>query len=297
MMRAHYPFARFEELERARANRGVATARIPHQRRLRGRHEQRAGRRIRAGTAAPRRRAVARWTSSRPGRTYSSTATATISCEIRIRPIASGSGSSARAAGYDIAPMPLGGHTIAEETREARRRRTALCRCCRRAEIWLRNAFVFPRRARRRTKTALRPRPTDPLVLQTFGERALYLGFPELAIPALEKAGPGFELSLAEAWHDVGRCEAGQRAGSTARWKRTRYNLHALNWRKYLAERHGRRRKRSSRGPQVALVAANPRAARQSRLAAFRSASGRASIPTRRSRATASPSTTTADSG
>ncbi len=55
--------------------------------------------------------------------------------------------------------------------------------------------------------------PEDPLVLQTFADRALYLGFPELAIPAFGKAGPGFELSLAEAYNDLGKPESGQLLG------------------------------------------------------------------------------------
>ena len=54
--------------------------------------------------------------------------------------------------------------------------------------------FVFPE-ALAAYEEALRAAPEDPLVLQSLADRALYLGFPELAIPAYEKIGRGVELS------------------------------------------------------------------------------------------------------
>ena len=74
----------------------------------------------------------------------------------------------------------------------------------RRGEVWLRNAFVFPR-AWIAYQEALRAAPHDPLVLETVGSRAQYLGFPEIAIPALERIGRGLELTLATAYDEEGR--------------------------------------------------------------------------------------------
>ncbi|MBM0104835.1 TPM domain-containing protein [Steroidobacter sp. S1-65] len=106
-----------------------------------------------------------------------------------------------------------------------------------RAELWLRNAFVFPQ-ALTEYEKARRLAPRDPLVLETIAERASYLGFPELAIPALESIGRGLEFSLAEAYN-----EAGDRAGAV-RWidkalEENPYDLRALEWRKYLADKMG----------------------------------------------------------
>lgn len=106
-----------------------------------------------------------------------------------------------------------------------------------RAELWLRNGFVFPQ-ALLSYETARRLAPRDPLVLETLGERARYLGFPELAIPALEAIGRGLEISLAEAYD-----EAGDRDGA-GRWidralEENPYDMRALEWRKYLARKQG----------------------------------------------------------
>jgi tetratricopeptide (TPR) repeat protein len=71
-----------------------------------------------------------------------------------------------------------------------------------RAEIWFRNCFVFPQ-AFLAYEAAREAAPKDPLMLQLFGDRALYLGFPELAIPLLEPVGRGAELSLADAYRQI----------------------------------------------------------------------------------------------
>jgi hypothetical protein len=100
--------------------------------------------------------------------------------------------------------------------------------------------------------------PEDPLVLQTLADRAMYLYFPELAIPAYETAGPGFELALAEAWHEQG--EAKQADAYVRRvLKEDPYNLHALNWQLYLAEQHGTENDQELAQAEIALVVANPR--------------------------------------
>jgi tetratricopeptide (TPR) repeat protein len=156
---------------------------------------------------------------------------------------------------YDIAPLPLGGRTIAQELADLKGRADVLS-TLRRAEVSLRNAFVFPQ-ALADYEKAVTAAPEDPLVLQTFADRAMYLGFPELAIPAFEKAGPGFELSLAEAYNDLGNVKAASFWIARA-LEEDRYNLHALNWRQILAERHGTPAEQQLASAEVALVAANP---------------------------------------
>jgi hypothetical protein len=101
---------------------------------------------------------------------------------------------------YDIAALPLK-TSIAKALADLEGRKDTLA-SLRRAEIWLRNAFVFPQ-AYAAYEDARRRSPKDPLVLQTLGERAMYLGFPEVAIPALEKVGRGVEMSLVEAHNDM----------------------------------------------------------------------------------------------
>lgn len=137
---------------------------------------------------------------------------------------------------YEIAPLPLGASSLAEELAALERREDPLS-ALRRAELWLRNAFVFPK-ALAAYEEALRLAPKDPLVLQTLGDRALYLGFPELAIPAFEKVGRGVELSLAEAYNDLGDRATAQRWVSRA-LEENPYDWHALSWRKFLAELDG----------------------------------------------------------
>jgi tetratricopeptide (TPR) repeat protein len=106
-----------------------------------------------------------------------------------------------------------------------------------RAELWLRNGFVAPQ-ALLDYERALRLAPRDPWVLETFGERARYLGFPELAIPALEAIGHGVEMSLADACNEAGDPQ-GARHWVEQALARNPYDLHALRWQRYLAERAG----------------------------------------------------------
>ena len=157
---------------------------------------------------------------------------------------------------HDIAPLPLGESTITDELKRLDGRGDVLS-TLRGAEILLRNAFVFPQ-ALAEYERAVRAAPEDPLVLQTLADRALYLGFPELAIPAYEKAGPGFELSLAEAYHNLGDAKAAN-AWVKRALEEDPYNLHALNWRQFLAEKHGTPEEAQLAQAQVALVASNPR--------------------------------------
>jgi len=137
---------------------------------------------------------------------------------------------------YDIAPLPLGTSSIAQALAALEDKKDALSALSR-AEIWLRNVFVFPE-ALSAYEEARRAAPNDPLILQTLADRALYLGFPELAIPAYEKIGRGVELSLAEAHNDNGDGAAARRWVSSA-LEENPSDLHALRWQKFLADLDG----------------------------------------------------------
>jgi tetratricopeptide (TPR) repeat protein len=152
---------------------------------------------------------------------------------------------------HGIEAIPLGDRDLAAE-RERLEGATDVLGLLRRGDLWFRNAFVFaPSFAA--FEAAARESPKDPLVLQTLADRAQYLGFPELAIPAYEVAGPGLELSLAEAWNDQGDA---RRAGE---WvdralAEDPYDLYALNWKQYLAQQHGTKGEQQAAGAAVLRV-------------------------------------------
>jgi tetratricopeptide (TPR) repeat protein len=156
---------------------------------------------------------------------------------------------------HDIGQVALDGRSIADSL-DGLEGEVGVLPTLRRAEIHFRNAFVFPP-ALADYEEAVKMAPEDPYVLQTFAERALYLGFPELAIPALLNAGPGFELTLAEAYNDLGEARAAN-AWVARALEEDPYNLHALNWREYLATEHGTAQEQQLAEAEVALVRANP---------------------------------------
>ena len=156
---------------------------------------------------------------------------------------------------YDIAALPLGNSSI-EGALVALEGRQDAVSALRRAEIWLRNVFVFPK-ALSAYEAARKAAPKDPLVLQTIGDRALYLGYAELAIPALEPIGRGVELSLAEAYNDLGDPESARRWVSRA-LEENPYDLHALRWQKFLAERNGRADEVRRSDDTIARLSADP---------------------------------------
>ena len=155
---------------------------------------------------------------------------------------------------YDIAPLPLPTGSIAESLAALEGRKDVLS-TRRRAELWLRNAFLFPV-ALAAYEEALRMAPRDPLVLQTVADRALYLGFPELAIPAYEKIGRGVELSLAEAHNDNGDLAAARRWVSRA-LEENPYDLHAWRWRQFLADLDGDTEDAARSAAEIARISAD----------------------------------------
>jgi tetratricopeptide (TPR) repeat protein len=133
---------------------------------------------------------------------------------------------------YDIAALPLAGPIATNLA--ALEGKTDVVSTLRRAEIWMRNGFVFPP-AYAAYEAARRKAPKDPLVLQTLGERALYLGFPEIGIPALERIGRGMELSIVEAYNDIGD------TASALKWVKRAldenpYSTNAMEWLLFFAQ-------------------------------------------------------------
>jgi hypothetical protein len=156
---------------------------------------------------------------------------------------------------YDISSLPVGETGLAAELERLADAEDVLS-LLRRGDLWFRNAFVFAP-AFAAYEAAVQAAPEDPLALQTLADRAMYLGFPELAVPAYEEAGPGFEIELAQAWHDQGDAV---RAGE---WldralKADPHDLHALNWKQYLAEQHGDDEDQAAARNAVVRVLANP---------------------------------------
>jgi tetratricopeptide (TPR) repeat protein len=137
---------------------------------------------------------------------------------------------------YNIAPVDLGDDSIAEALAKLEARPGAFSALSR-GEIWLRNALVFPR-ALSAYEEALQAAPEDPRILEVFGNRTLYLGFPELAIPAYEKFGPGLEVDLALAYNEMGD-ERGAANWVNRALEQDPNDWLALQWRKFLAERYG----------------------------------------------------------
>jgi len=137
---------------------------------------------------------------------------------------------------YDIAELPLATGSIEGDLATLAGRNDTLS-ALKRAELWLRNGFVFPP-ALVEYETALRLSPSDPLVLETFGRRALYLGFPELGIPELQKIGRGLEYTLASGYWEMNDLDG------AAFWvdkalKEDPYDDYGLEWRVRLAQRKG----------------------------------------------------------
>ena len=151
-------------------------------------------------------------------------------------PYAAGLRQFGRGGYYDLAALPLHTTSLDAEISLLERRQDVLS-TLRRGELWLRNAFVFPR-AWLAYEEARRKAPNDPLVLETLGSRAQYLGFPELAIPALERIGTGLELTIAAAYDEMGDPEGAQRWVERA-LEENPLDVRALRWREYLAREHG----------------------------------------------------------
>jgi tetratricopeptide (TPR) repeat protein len=159
---------------------------------------------------------------------------------------------------YNIAPVDLGDDSIAEALAKLEARPGAFSALSR-GEIWLRNALVFPR-ALSAYEKALQAAPEDPRILEVFGNRTLYLGFPELAIPAYEKFGPGLEVDIALAYNEMGD------ARGAANWvnralEQDPYDWLALQWRKFLAERYGTPEEVQIVETEMARIASDPRRA------------------------------------
>jgi hypothetical protein len=135
---------------------------------------------------------------------------------------------------HPIRALPLVTGTISGDLARLEGRKDLLS-TLRRAELWFRNSFVFPP-ALVNYEAALAMAPNDPLVLETFADRAQYLGFPELAVPMLEKIGRGVEFDIARGYQDMGSNEAA-RFWIQKVLKENPFDADALEWMEHLAER------------------------------------------------------------
>ncbi len=132
---------------------------------------------------------------------------------------------------HDIAALPLTDRTLVAEF-AALSARQGVLPALRRGELWFRNCFVFAP-AFTAYAEAQAAAPRDPLVLLTLADRALYLGLPELAIPALERVGRGVELDLVQAYAAAGNT-AKARLWLSRALAENPYDLQALRWQQHL---------------------------------------------------------------
>ena len=156
---------------------------------------------------------------------------------------------------HGIGELLLGGRPIAEVLAELDERDDLLA-TLRRGEIRFRNAFLSLA-ALADYEKAVRAAPQDPLAHEILATRAMYLGFPELAIPSFEVAGIGFEIELAEAWHEAGNVEQANLWVDRA-LEADPYSLRPLRWKAFLAERHGTPEEAERAQARLDLVMARP---------------------------------------
>ena len=156
---------------------------------------------------------------------------------------------------HGIGAFSLGGRPIAEVLAELDAKDDLLS-TLRRAEIRFRNAFLSLA-ALEDYQKALRAAPQDPVAHEMLATRAMYLGFPELAIPSFLVAGPGFEISIAEAWHEAGDVRQANLWVDRA-LEADPYSLRPLRWKAFLAERYGTPEEAELARAQVADITANP---------------------------------------
>jgi tetratricopeptide (TPR) repeat protein len=137
---------------------------------------------------------------------------------------------------HEIGEFALGDRSIADWLTELDAKDDFLSMLTR-GEIRFRNAFLALAALADYEKAA-RASPEDPLAHEMLATRAMYLGFPEIAIPAFRVAGQGFEIELAEAWNEAG--DFGQANFWVDRaLEADPYSLRPLRWKAFLAERQG----------------------------------------------------------
>jgi tetratricopeptide (TPR) repeat protein len=130
-----------------------------------------------------------------------------------------------------LGQLTVEGNSLAKELKTLESKSDALSHL-RRGDLWLRNAFIFAP-AFSAYEAARNAAPNDPLVLEILADRALYLGFPEIAIPAYEQIGTGVELTIAGAYHDGGDSKSSHDWISRA-LEENPYDWYALRSRQFL---------------------------------------------------------------
>jgi hypothetical protein len=137
----------------------------------------------------------------------------------------------------DVAPLEVGG-TSTSAALTALETRDDVLSSLLRGELWFRNAFV-PLRAFRAYGEALAAAPRDTLVLETLARRALYLQWPDLAIPALQEIPRGAEWLLMRAWNQAGDLDRALAAAEKG-LKENPHDADGLRWLEFLQKQAGR---------------------------------------------------------
>jgi len=130
----------------------------------------------------------------------------------------------------DIAPLPVDEGQLKQLLHRLKDQEDAMSQF-KLAELLFRNAFVALD-ALTHYERALTLAPDDPLLQSTYVDRVRYLGFPELAMPYLQKMGVRGALPLAETLGEAQRFDKAAEAASLGVSENpySIYALRTLNW-------------------------------------------------------------------
>jgi tetratricopeptide (TPR) repeat protein len=156
---------------------------------------------------------------------------------------------------FDVAAFDLGRLRLDEVIAALESQQDVLSRFLL-AEVLFRNCFAAMD-ALRVLRDVAEKRPRDPLVQKTLADRALYVGLPDLAIPALERLGAEGTLGLAEAHQAAGRLAEAEAALRRA-LERNRFDRAALARLAGVLDRAGRPDQASAARRELAELEADP---------------------------------------
>lgn len=135
---------------------------------------------------------------------------------------------------YNIYPLPVPEGQLQALIDKLKSNDDALSKF-RLAEILFRNAFASID-AISYYEQAVKLAPKDPLFLETYADRAMYLGFSDLAIPLYQRLGKAKSIDLVSAYYQSEKLEL---ADETLRAMliSNPYNLESLRWLKWLLKK------------------------------------------------------------
>ena len=139
---------------------------------------------------------------------------------------------------YNIYPLPVPEGQLQALIDELKNRDDALSKF-RLAELLFRNAFASID-AISYYEQAVKLAPNDPLFLETYADRAMYLGFSDLAIPLYRRLGKAKTIELVSAYYQSEKSELADEA-LRAMLKSNPYSLESLRWLKWLLKKQNDR--------------------------------------------------------